>query len=161
MAAKKQGRLKTPDELITVGEDEERDHTAVRNQIALDKVRRSGREWKRIAVQAKKDLELAEDRVDALLSLAEQRSPLRFKAKRRQSKSQSMPILIASDWHVEEEVGDETSAGAEYNLDIAEERIFNFGKNSLALVDASRAHTQINECILLLLGDHYTGHIHE
>jgi len=161
MASKKQSRLKTLKELKEVSDNEERDRAAVRNQIELDKVRRSGKEWRRIAVQAKKDLELAEDRVDVLLSLDSQRSPIKFKARKRQAKSQSMPILIASDWHVEEEVGDETSPDAKYNLDIAEERIFNFGRNSLALVDASRAHTQINECILLLLGDHYTGHLHE
>ena len=89
------------------------------------------------------------------------RTPVVFKARKRQKKSQSMPILIASDWHVEEEVGEEAGPGRKYNLSIAEERIYNFGRRSLTLVNASRSHTEIKECILLLMGDHYSGHIHE
>ena len=161
MAKKKQTKLKTIEELENevIAKDEGR--SVVRRELALDRAKRSEGEWKRLALTAKKELEVAEGRLDILMATERHRSPIIFKARKRQIKSQSIPIMIASDWHVEEEVGEETAPGTLYTLDVAEERIYNFGKNSLTLVNASRAHTEIKEGILLLLGDHYTGHIHE
>jgi len=161
MAKKQKIKLKSPEDILRESKDDEEERASVRRELALDRVKRSQGEWKRLAVQAKKELEIAETRIDTLLAMGEPRSPIKFKPTKRQKKSQSIPIMIASDWHVEEEVGEETAPGALYTLDVAEERIYNFGKNSLTLVNAARAHTEVKEGILLLLGDHYTGHIHE
>ena len=161
MAKKNQKKLKTIKELEDESSSKSEERSVVRRELALDRAKRSEGEWKRLALLTKRELEVAESRLDILLASESSRSPIVFKARKRQSKTQSMPIMLASDWHVEEEVGEETAPGAKYTLDVAEERIYNFGKNSLTLVNASRAHTEIKEGILLLLGDHYTGHIHE
>ena len=161
MAARKQTKLKTIAELETAAGAKDEERSSVRRELALDRAKRSEGEWKKLALLAKKELEVAEGRLDVLLASEQPRSPIIFKPAKRQLKTQSIPIMIASDWHVEEEVGEETAPGALYTLDVAEERIYNFGKNSLTLVNAARAHTQVKEGILLLLGDHYTGHIHE
>lgn len=159
--AKKKQNLKTIEELTELQKEDDQQRESIRREIHLDRAIRSVSEWKRMAQAAKKELEVAEGRIDVLLAADKFRSPIVFKKKKRQTKSQSMPILIASDWHVEEEVGEETGFGRKYNLDIAEERIYNFGENGLALVNSSRAHTQINELLLLFLGDHFSGFIHE
>ena len=161
MAEKTKKKLKTIQELEKEAESKEEERSAVKRELALDRAKRSQGEWKRMALLTKKELDVAEGRLDVLLATEKPRSPVVFKARKRQKKTQSIPVMIASDWHVEEEVGEETAPGAKYTLDVAEERIYNFGKNSLTLVNAARAHTEINEGILLLLGDHYTGHIHE
>jgi len=157
----KRKTLKTASELEQYSEEKEAERSVVRKEIELERVRKTSSDWRRIAQATRKELEVAESRLDVLMAGEKSRTPVVFKARKRQKKSQSMPILIASDWHVEEEVGEEAGPGRKYNLSIAEERIYNFGRRSLTLVNASRSHTEIKECILLLMGDHYSGHIHE
>lgn len=80
-------------------------------------------------------------------------------------------VVLASDWHVEEQVRkEETPVGNIYTLAIAEERIGRFFTGSEWLVRFARerrfptgetAGFQLRDMVLWLGGDLLTGHIHE
>jgi len=76
--------------------------------------------------------------------------------------SEGTPIIVASDWHVEETVTPAQVSGLnEFNLEIADARITRFWQASLKLVQKHlNPGIQIREVILALLGDFITGQIH-
>jgi hypothetical protein len=74
------------------------------------------------------------------------------------------PVVLASDWHVEEEVQAESIAGRnEYNLEIADERIKRFFRAIVWHVEHHRASGRITirDLVLWLGGDLYSGFIHD
>ena len=74
------------------------------------------------------------------------------------------PIVLASDWHVEELVLPEQIAYRnEYNLQIAERRIRRFFNSIIWFVEHHRASGRISirDLVLWLGGDLMTGYIHE
>ena len=76
--------------------------------------------------------------------------------------TESVAVVLASDWHVEEEVKSETVNGLnEYNLDVARRCAELFFQNTLKLVEKERHATKIDTLILALLGDFITGRLHE
>jgi hypothetical protein len=82
--------------------------------------------------------------------------PLKTKA------SESVAVFVASDWHVEEPVESAAVNGRnEFNLQIAEKRIVAFFRNALRLAEIQRSGTDIDTCVLALLGDFMSGYIHE
>ena len=90
------------------------------------------------------------------------KTPQIYKIEKQKAKhSQSTPIIIASDWHYEEEVKSNAVSGLnEFNLAIADERINNFIRNSTRLLDIHSRDTEIREVILVLGGDFISGDIH-
>lgn len=75
--------------------------------------------------------------------------------------SVTTPILICSDWHVEEIVEAATINGAnEFSMAIADKRISNLATRALKLIKLKRAGTTINDLVIWLGGDFITGHIH-
>jgi len=111
----------------------------------------------------------------ALRSIASLRASLAYKkalagtvsthgieAKVSSGVTEATPILVASDWHVEEEVKPEMVSGLnEYNLTIARERGDKFFKNGLRLVEICQQDTTINTVVLALLGDFFSNDIHD
>lgn len=78
------------------------------------------------------------------------------------SKSEATAFLIASDWHMEEEVKKEKVNGLnEYNLEIASQRAKFFFKNGLRLVNIAAKDTELKNIVVALLGDFGSGNIHE
>lgn len=76
--------------------------------------------------------------------------------------TEATPILVASDWHIEEQVRPEMVSGLnEYNLDIARERGDKFFRNGLRLVEICQQDTTINTVVLALLGDFFSNDIHD
>lgn len=73
-------------------------------------------------------------------------------------------VVLASDWHVEEEVLPEEVAGMnQYNLEIAEKRACKFFRGIKWLLEYHRTGTvryQIKDLILWLGGDLITNHLH-
>ncbi len=70
-------------------------------------------------------------------------------------------IIMASDWHVEENVELQATAGRnEYNLKIADQRSNAFFRSARSLLDFSRTSWKIRDVILWLGGDLMTGYIH-
>lgn len=79
-----------------------------------------------------------------------------------QGTSEGTPIIVASDWHVEETVTSAQVSGLnEFNLEIADARITRFWQASLKLVQKHlNPGIQIREVVLALLGDFITSQIH-
>ncbi len=76
-------------------------------------------------------------------------------------KGEAVPIILASDWHVEEEVEKEKMHGVnEYNLAIAEKRAHNYFRNSLRLIDLAARDSVIKRVSVGLLGDLLSNSIH-
>ena len=76
--------------------------------------------------------------------------------------NEATPILVASDWHVEQRVlARETNGLNEFNLDIASARANRFFTAGLRLIKLLNQDVQIHTVVLGLLGDFITGQIHE
>lgn len=86
--------------------------------------------------------------------------PVQFVA-REYHRSEAIPLILASDWHVEEVVDLEKVSGLnEYNPDIARRRAENFFRNACQLVRRDAKDSEIRRVILAVLGDTFTGSIH-
>jgi len=76
-------------------------------------------------------------------------------------KSEATPVLVASDWHVEENVGAEVGGLNRYNIEIAKDRATRFFTSGLRLVKLLNQDVTIHTVVLALLGDFITNDIHE
>ena len=75
--------------------------------------------------------------------------------------SEACPLLVASDWHVEEVVGNELQGNLNrFNPDIAEARAKTFFQAGLRLVKLLNQDVSIRQVVLALLGDFITNQIH-
>ena len=71
-------------------------------------------------------------------------------------------VIVASDWHVEENVDPTTvNEKNEYNLKIAKQRAETFFRKSLWLTNLVRSGIRIDNLVFAMLGDFITGYIHE
>lgn len=78
------------------------------------------------------------------------------------SESAATAFAIASDWHSEERVKASTVNDLnEFTLAIAETRIEAFFQNTLKLVKTKQKSIKIDTLVLGLLGDFFSGNIHE
>ena len=78
------------------------------------------------------------------------------------TKGEAVACMIASDWHVEEPVqADKVHGLNEFNLTIAESRARSFFANGLRLAEIMARDAKIETLFLGLLGDFFSGHIHE
>lgn len=74
--------------------------------------------------------------------------------------SEATPVIVASDWHVEELVGAEVGGLNLYTPEIAAERATTFFQASLRLLRLLNQDVKIRKVVLALLGDFITGNIH-
>lgn len=75
---------------------------------------------------------------------------------------QAVAFAIASDWHVEENVKPETVNGTNsYTMAIAKERAEKFFNHTLKLVNKESQDIKIDTLVLALLGDFFSGKIHD
>lgn len=78
------------------------------------------------------------------------------------SGGQAVAFAIASDWHVEENVKPESVNGSnEYTMAIAKQRAEKFFQHTLQLVEKEQHTVKIDTLVLALLGDFFSGNIHE
>jgi hypothetical protein len=74
---------------------------------------------------------------------------------------EAVPLILASDWHVEEEVELDKMHGLnEYDLDIARERAQRFFANAISLVEGVARDSIVKRAAVGLLGDFFSGKIH-
>ena len=77
-------------------------------------------------------------------------------------KSRATPIILFSDWHLEENIEKGIVNGYnEYNLKIAEQRVFTVVKNALKLISKEAQDTNINDVVLWFGGDSISAYIHD
>jgi len=83
-------------------------------------------------------------------------------SKLKKGNSEAVAVIIASDWHVEERVLAAAVGGLnEVNLEICEDRIEHFFRNSLRLLEMFQQDININNIVLALLGDLISNYLHE
>lgn len=88
--------------------------------------------------------------------------PVDIKPRHKPSKNEAVPILVLSDWHVEEEVRPQTIGGKnKFNLDIAKSRAARCFQTAAKLVREKEDDVEINDIAIFALGDFITGNIHD
>jgi hypothetical protein len=75
--------------------------------------------------------------------------------------SEGTAVLVASDWHIEENVGSEVGGLNRFNIEIAQERATTFFRAGLRLVKLLQQDITIKTVVLACLGDYITNDIHE
>ncbi len=104
----------------------------------------------------------AEKERDAALNITSKIDTFKIKQSLNDSESEATAFIIASDWHIEEEVKSNTINGLnKYNLDIASKRGERFFINGMSLIKMLQKDVKINTVVLALLGDFISGNIHE
>ena len=79
-----------------------------------------------------------------------------------QTTGDAVPLIVASDWHVEEDVDPRKVHGRnEFNPKIATARAQAFARNALRLIDLSAADSRVTKVLVGLLGDFISGSIHD
>ena len=77
-------------------------------------------------------------------------------------RSEGVSVSVASDWHVDEIVNPQKVNGRnKFNPDIATVRARKFFANTLKLINKEKVDIKIKRHILALLGDFWSGNIHE
>ena len=77
---------------------------------------------------------------------------------RRSSKREVVPVIVASDWHIEEQVKSAVTNGMnEYNLEIAERSVAQFFANACTLVNQTKRDSKVHTIVLAILGDIING----
>lgn len=77
-------------------------------------------------------------------------------------KSQAVPIIQFSDWHVEEKIERATTYGLnEYNPDIAKKRTEKLASNTLKLLKKERQDVTIKQLFICLGGDFINNYLHD
>jgi hypothetical protein len=111
---------------------------------------------------ALRQIDAERERADSLAGLA----GIKGKTMPRRSKparpNSATAVVVLSDWHVEETVTREQTAGLNaYDLDIADRRIDELARRIGVLVEHERQLVKIDRIVIAALGDFISGHIHE
>lgn len=111
---------------------------------------------------------LLQDKVDGLENLVEEafkikESPQVFKIKDASvSPESATAFMVASDWHIEEEVRKESVNGLNfYNLEESKLRSERFFANGVYLLKLAQKHSDIKTLVLPLLGDFITNSLRD
>lgn len=97
-------------------------------------------------------------------AIGKEHEPPRILRREKWNTHEVTPIVLASDWHAEEEVDPVSVAGRnKYNLEIADKRIERFWQGAIWLTEHQRADGtfKIRDMVLCLLGDFMSGRIHD
>ena len=140
------------------------DEFLIRSDIAFGKLKEKHVATSRRYEKTLEQLQEQEATIQHLLALQESIivKPTPLVKSSSKTVGNATAIMVASDWHVEEQVDPSTVNGLnEYNLEIAEKRASNFFRKGLFLTNLVRNGIKINRLVLALLGDLISGYIHE
>lgn len=138
---------------------------SAQEQVAADRTQQKAKA-ELSAVKAKyaeslKTIELLEKQLGASALLNEGLETFTIEPRKGSKSSEATAVLVASDWHVEENVGAEVGGLNRYNVDIATERATRFFQSGLRLINLLKQDVQIPTIVLALLGDFISGNIHD
>lgn len=98
----------------------------------------------------------------AAISISKSPQTIKIKTPPHSKSLSAVPFIIASDWHVEEEVKPATVNGLNsFNLKEADNRIAMFFNNSIRLLEKESRDIKVDTVVLALLGDFISSNIHE
>ena len=137
---------------------------AVADQVAEDRLKLAATS-KLGTLQAKykealRTIEQQEGELRSLNVLAQNVETYTIAPQFKSSTSEATPVIVASDWHVEERVGAEVGGLNRYSPEIATQRATEFFQRSLRLMRLLNQDVTITTAVLALLGDFITGNIH-
>lgn len=125
-------------------------------------LRESGLRTDRKYRGALRQIDALEREMSALLHIKETSYTHTIEPYRSGDKSEATAVVLASDWHVEEEVKRSKVSGLNrYNLDIAKARAHQFFQRAVKMVQKEQQDIPIKEMVLWLGGDFFSGNIHE
>lgn len=82
--------------------------------------------------------------------------------KPKKGKGEVTMVALLSDWHIEEHVTYESTNGRnEYNLELSKKRGEYYFTTLLKLIEIEQQSIPVNRLVIALLGDFFTGNIHE
>lgn len=117
--------------------------------------------WKSKYRQALETISDQEKLISSLVSLPKMPERIPITA-RHQERREVVPVIVASDWHIEETVTREITNGKnEYNLEIAENSIRQFFSNAIYMINREKMDTDVHTVVLALLGDLINGTLRE
>lgn len=111
---------------------------------------------------ALRQIDAERERADAIAALANVQSakpPARKTSKANPHAATA--IVVLSDWHAEEQVGEEVGNLNRFNLDVADRRVLEVCERMAELVEHERRQVKLDRIVVAMLGDFITGHIHE
>lgn len=98
----------------------------------------------------------------ASLEIKRHIQPYAFNYKLATNDSEATAVVLASDFHIEEEVKANTvNYLNNYTLEVAEKRVMEFFQNTLKLVETQQHAVKIDTLVLALLGDVISSSIHD
>lgn len=101
------------------------------------------------------------ERADAIAGLTGITAAKPQPAKARGKQHDATAIVVLSDWHIEEQVGDEVGDLNRFDLEIADRRVNELRERMIGLVEHERQIAKIDRIVIAAIGDFLTGHIHE
>lgn len=111
---------------------------------------------------ALRQIDAERERADSLAGLTNIKSKAMPRKTRPARPNQATAVITLSDWHVEETVTREQTAGLnEFTLEVAERRIAELAQRIGVLVEHERQLVKIDRIVIAALGDFISGHIHE
>lgn len=100
--------------------------------------------------------------INALLAIGEDTETHEIQPYYGTNTSEATAVVLASDWHIEEEVkASKTNNLNKYNLDIAEKRATEFFQRIVRFTRKEQQDVKIKELVLFFGGDFISSNIHE
>ena len=148
MDKKSRGRPRISDEV-------KRDRRAAKLEQEVKDLRRK---YKHAVVQMNK----AEKEHEFASSIASSKDIFKITPYKSGGQSEATAVMVASDWHVEEKVlSEEVNGLNEYDLAISRDRATKYFQRGLRLVKVFNKDIKINTLVVALLGDFFSGHLHD
>jgi hypothetical protein len=110
--------------------------------------------------EALKTIERQDGELRALSVMGDGVEPFTITPRHSAGTSEATPVIVASDWHVDEVVGPEVDGLNYHNPEVAKARATEFFQRSLRLMRLLNQDVKIDTAVLALLGDFITGQIH-
>ncbi len=143
-------------------------HLPPAEQVIADRDRKQFKhDYARLTAQYKAALQTIDEQATTLRWLDKIRAGVNttytIKPRKGSGTSEATPIIVASDWHIEEIVRPAQVAGLNaFTLAIAEERVTRFFRAALNLIQNHlNPGVEIHSVVLALLGDFITNDIHD
>lgn len=127
------------------------------NKIKSDNYKKTYDNLKSQIKDLENALQLKEEELKRYASLSEMQ-PIADITVQSKDKREVVPVIVASDWHIEETVSAAITNGLnEYNLKIAEDSIRQFFSKACIKIQHAKAIHSVNTIVLAVLGDIING----
>ena len=125
--------------------------------LRVNKYKNSYRTLLKRVLELEKELNLKTEELKQYTSMANIQAIDDIKVHDK-TKREVVPVIVASDWHIEETVDAEVTNGLnEYNLSIAEDSVRQFFSEACCKIRESQSRNKVTTVVLALLGDIING----